>query len=207
MYHEQQPSNQQQSYHEQEIEITDLDVEPTKAHADETELATSSQEPMIDDTNPTEESTELSMNQEGKEIQIWDPPEDTTNPEVISEELNTDIMDLAEWRASTINLKDTAMDLKHHVIDISEMEEIAQLDIDSNQGILDQPILQENLDQPLKSSIINLEMKETNQLDTAVQHSPIPGTPESQPLPIQLIQPQYVSSWKNFSFSRREPLC
>ncbi|KAA1083875.1 hypothetical protein PGT21_010235 [Puccinia graminis f. sp. tritici] len=84
------------------------------------------------------------------EIAVFEPATDFTGPETSYEEPKMDITEtttvlpdlLTEWKAASVNVMDTAMDLLHTVIDIPEME-VDDLDIVRSTKIsevLDQPV-------------------------------------------------------------------
>jgi hypothetical protein len=119
-------------------EYTELATDHTEPATEYTELATEYTELATDHTEPATEYTELETDYTEPTIADTENLMDVTIPvasmNMEKEVTTTKLLDLEEWKAASINVMDTPMELVHTVIEIPDI-------------ILDEPDTEINVDQ------------------------------------------------------------
>ncbi|KAA1067645.1 hypothetical protein PGT21_012513 [Puccinia graminis f. sp. tritici] len=145
-------------YTEPATDYMELATDCTEPETDYTELVTDHTEPEANYTEPTIADTEKSM-----DVTIPVASMNMTEPVT-----TTELLDLEEWKAASINVMDTPMELAHTVIKIPDII-LDEPDTENNvdhEEILDQSTQPETLDHlhnPVKME--NLLLAETSKED------------------------------------------
>ncbi|KAA1123649.1 hypothetical protein PGTUg99_023985 [Puccinia graminis f. sp. tritici] len=125
-------------YTEPVTENTELATEYTEPATENTELATEYTEPATENTELATDHTEPEANYTELTIADTEKSRDVTIPaasmHMTEPVTTTKILDLEEWKAASINVMDTPMELAHTVIKIPDI-------------ILDEPDTENNVDQ------------------------------------------------------------
>ncbi|KAA1116496.1 hypothetical protein PGT21_016025 [Puccinia graminis f. sp. tritici] len=133
-------------YTELATDHAELATDHTEPATDYTELATDHTEPATDYTELAKDYTEPTISDTEKSIDVTIPVASLNMTESVT---NTKLLDLEEWKAASINVMDTPMDLAHTVIKIPDIildEPDTENHVDQEES-LDQSTQPETLDQ------------------------------------------------------------
>jgi hypothetical protein len=151
---------------EPETEYTELETDHTEPETEYTELATDHTELATDHTEPETDCTELATHYTEPTTSDTEKSMDVTIPvasmNMDKEVTTTKLLDLEEWKAASMNVMDTPMELVHTVIEIPDII-LDEPDTENNVDQLTQPETLDHLPNPVK--IENLLLAETSKED------------------------------------------
>ncbi|KAA1114328.1 hypothetical protein PGT21_004495 [Puccinia graminis f. sp. tritici] len=143
-------------YMELATDCTEPATEYMEPATDYMELATDRTEPETDHTEPEANYTELTIADTEKSMDVTIPVASMNMTEPVT---TTKLLDLEEWKAASINVMDTPMELVHTVINIPG---ISLDELDTKEESSDQSTQLETLDQSPQSNNNSLLLTDTS---------------------------------------------